>query len=288
MNDNITGILEFSVPKKQNYWRWPAVINFILGGAGSGLYIISSLMSLFGENFTLTIKVELLAPVLIMFGMAVLVIEVGYPQNGYLVIRNIKKSWISREVLFSMFFIIAIAFEILTDSWVLRLTALVVAFLFMVSQGFILYSSRAVSAWNNPVIILFFISSGMVSGCAIALLTGLLGWMRIGNNFLLLVILCVLFNLLIWLYFLKFATKLIDSRLLSKTIKNPFMIFLIVGLGSLLPVFILLASIKTTSSELFSINVFTAAFSILLGIIIQKATLLHSIGFIRNIQMRLT
>ncbi|MCK4605171.1 MAG: polysulfide reductase NrfD, partial [Deltaproteobacteria bacterium] len=160
-------------PMKQRVWHWPAVANFFLGGMAGGLYLIQSVLTHFvdmAKGNSLFVKFTLVASALILLGLLLVGLESGRPMRGLYVFREPRRSWMSREAWAAVVFVPAAILNCIIPNPVVLSLAIFAAFFFMVSQGLIVYSARGVTAWNVPIIPLFFISSGLATGSGLFLL----------------------------------------------------------------------------------------------------------------------
>ena len=151
----------FIQPQRQQVWFTPPVVNFACGGAGAGLYFWS-LATPGGGGFVALIRCASVA--LVAFGLAVLALEAGHPLRARFLLGNLRSSWMSRESLAAAVFVPAG----LASAWWPRPPVVGVAALaalaFVVSQGFIVFRSRAIPAWNCAAIPPLFLASSLASG----------------------------------------------------------------------------------------------------------------------------
>lgn len=159
--------------KKQNHWQWQAVLNFFLGGTGAGLYIIgffSPINTAWEESIISASHIRIISPALVLAGMLAVATEAGRPSRGMLLFANISRSWMSREIMFALIFIVFSFLGFLIKSSLLSFATAVAAALFVISQAMILYCSSAVPSWNQRILPLFFISSALLNGFGLFLL----------------------------------------------------------------------------------------------------------------------
>ncbi len=258
----------------QQTWGWPVVANFVLGGAGAGIYLVSFVKEVMqGEYFALSkhFSTNLLGPVLAVLGFIALAIEAGHPLKGIHLFRGVQCSWLSRETTFWIIFVFFAVLDWFAPGPFFRIVSVLAALALMVSQGFILYQLRAIPAWNVPVILLFFISSGFVSGCGLLLLTGGLIRPLFSINFMLLVAIPLIANLVVWSVYLHRCR----ITAIEKDDKEPYRRFVfstISLLGHIIPLvllFVLAIWGHKGSDWLFYAESLTGLL-ILLGVIYQK------------------
>jgi DMSO reductase anchor subunit len=158
--------------RQQRIWRLPAVINFTLGSTGAGYYLLATLEAvLAGEGAVVgrgTID-GVIAAACILAGFFALTFEAGNPLKSYLTILNVRHSWMSRELLFALLFFGLVGLNAMVPHPLIRGGAALMAFLFIVSQAFIVYKSRAVLTWNAWPILPIFVFSGGASGYGLLL-----------------------------------------------------------------------------------------------------------------------
>lgn len=192
-------------PSSQRAWGWPVVANFILGGAGAGTYLVSFIKGIMqGEYFGLSkhFSASILGPVLAVLGFIALALEAGQPLKSIHLVRGTQYSWLSRETVFWGIFVFFAVLDWFIPGPFVRIASVLAAFTLMMSQGFILFQMRAIIAWNIPVVPVFFISSGFVSGFGVLLLTGGPGGSLFSMNFVFLIAITMIANLLVWFLYL--------------------------------------------------------------------------------------
>jgi formate-dependent nitrite reductase membrane component NrfD len=201
----------------------------------------------------------------------------------------LQSAWISRETLAFAFFVPAVVFDQLLPHPVFKTWAALSALAFMIIQGFIVSSSRAVPTWNVSIMPLFFLSSGLVSGSGIVLLLAASGRLSIGGNFVLISLIFTIINLLIWIFYLRWSIAA-DFQSETEALRRPFMIFIVIILGHAFPILILLLfqirlfiGIGQTIPGTFAM---TSGLAIITGITAQKAGIVLLSGYIRKIVLK--
>ena len=149
--------------KKERVWRWPAVANFLLGGTGAGFYLLSSVHQLWQAG-SHPGAAGIVSPLLVSLGFLSLTLEAGRPLRGVYLLSNLRNSWMSIEVLSGGLFVFSALADRLLPGFILHAVAACAAMGLIVSHGFIFYRSRAMTAWNLPVMPLIFFSSALVLG----------------------------------------------------------------------------------------------------------------------------
>lgn len=147
---------------------------FVLGGLGSGLYILSLYI-----NNVLGAFIGWVIIVVLKGGLHV--VELGKPERAWRVITNLQTSWISRGTLFVGGFGLFGFLQWIpglfpwlpwgSDSVTLKTIAGILAFLVMVYPGFTLSYVRAISLWNSALTPIMFISYAFFAGFGLSLLT---------------------------------------------------------------------------------------------------------------------
>ena len=289
MNDKPLTVTKLLSAKKQTEWRWQATANFILGGAGAGFYALSVITLLQEKGTTLNtlpVPFGLLGPVLTVVGLAVLGTEAGRPLRGRYLVHRLQSAWISREVLVSGIFILSAVLDALYPHLFLKLSAALGAFSFMLSQGFIIYSSRALPAWNAPVMPIFFLTSGFSSGAGVTLLLAALVGLSLSDLQVFISLNFVILNLSVWILYLRSAVP-VDFRSVTAALRLPRVVFFVVGLGHLLPVLLLLLILASRFWEMDGIlpiiMYFGSGAAIILGVTLQKYLILFKAGYTREI-----
>jgi len=161
--------MEMLPAQRQVLWGWPAVINFALGGLGAGWYVIAVLAAGFERSPAVT-AASWAAPVLVLAGFAAVAAEAGRPLRGPRVLMRLRTSWMSRELLLGIAFVLLVAADLAFPLRLHRAQAIVAAVLLALAQGFIVRRARGVTAWDVPLMPLLFLLSALVSGAGAYLL----------------------------------------------------------------------------------------------------------------------
>ena len=292
MTSDSNTFVELSPPVNQREWGWPAIVNFTLGSAGAGYHTVGFLMTLLVNGApaqTDAIFLEWVGPLMVTVGLMVLPLESGRPSRSFYLLRHLRHSWISRELLFYVVFLVAALGDLVSPSPVMRLLSVVGALGLLISHGFIVYDSKAVTAWNRPVVHLVFICAGITSGTAIGLLLSPV-YSQLFSLTGRLAVLCVAANAGVWLLYL-FFSKRDDTAFRSATrlLHRSVSLGAILGVGHIMPVVIILALLSVGpgffSVRLANVLAILSAFLILFGTMLQKVALLRkasgkrSLGF---------
>lgn len=161
--------MEMLPAQRQLLWGWPAVINFALGGLGAGWYVVALLAAGF-ERSPGVIAASWTAPVLVLAGFAAVAGEAGRPLRGPRVLMRLRTSWMSRELLIGIAFVLLVAADLGFPLRLYRAPAMVAAVLLALAQGFIVRRARGVTAWDVPIMPLLFLLSALLSGAGAYLL----------------------------------------------------------------------------------------------------------------------
>ncbi len=161
--------MEMLPAQRQVLWGWPAVLNFALGGLGAGWYVVAVLAAGFERSLAVT-AASWAAPVLVLVGFAAVAAEAGRPLRGPRVLMRLRTSWMSRELLIGIAFVLLVAADLAFPLRLHRAQASVAAVLLALAQGFIVRRARGVTAWDVPLMPLLFLLSALVSGAGAYLL----------------------------------------------------------------------------------------------------------------------
>lgn len=161
--------MEMMPARRQELWGWPAVVNFALGGLGAGWYVVAVLGAGFERSPGVT-AASWAAPALVLAGFAAVAAEAGRPLRGPRVLTRLRTSWMSRELLAGIAFVLLVAADLAFPLRLYRAPAVVAAVLLALAQGFIVRRARGVEAWDVPLMPLLFLLSALVSGAGAYLL----------------------------------------------------------------------------------------------------------------------
>lgn len=187
--------------RPQTLWGWPAVVNFVLGGLGSGLYLVAAVTAGFGRT-PAVLTAAWLGPLLVLAGFGAVALEAGRPHRGARVLARVTTSWMSRECALGLGFAALAALEFLAPGSLARMAAAALAALFAVAQGFIPRRARAVSAWDVPVLPALFAVSALTSGLGLHALVAAIAGDGAGPALLAAVAAAAVLVGLVWLAYL--------------------------------------------------------------------------------------
>ena len=173
----------------QTCWDWRAAGNFMFGGTGSALILMIAIASYPDAP---SLPLGLIALAFIGLGLFLVWLEIGRPWRFMHTYFHPQTSWMTREasvafLLFPVAFV-GIVFKI---SVMVTLAGLL-GFLFLYCQGRILLASKGIPSWREPTILPLIISTGLVEGTGLLLLSLLIldsiqGW----TLYLLLILLAI-------------------------------------------------------------------------------------------------
>lgn len=269
--------------QKQTVWGWPAVANFSLGGMGTGLYLSGVLLlALRGGDLPAAGMFKLGGPALAGLGLLALTSEAGRPLRGLNLLRHLGRSWMSREALAAAIFIPAAVLEYFLPHPVLFVIAMAACCVLMVSQGFIVYRSRGVTAWNSGIIPFLYVTSGLVSGFGLTALLIAAGLVTSGPGLTLWGLVCAAGNLALWLLYLRLPGT--DFRDATRALRTPYWLGLTLGAGHLLPILLLIGAPAVDGIGAALLMALTGG-TLILGGVLQKVGIILGAGYLHPIQL---
>jgi DMSO reductase anchor subunit len=277
-------------PRKQQAWRWPAVINFVLGGTGAGFYLLSFLATSLmagGVHAIDTFRFSLLSPILVCAGLAAVALEAGHPVRSPNLFRHIPSSWLSIEVLAATVFLTAMAADWISPKLGFKTVAAIASMSLIVSHGFVVYRCRAVAAWNMSLTPLVFVTSSFHSASGLLLLvtSSMSAW---GTILLIIAMGCGAVNLAIWFLYLWWSKDSV-FRHATRTVRRLGSVTAIVGLGHLLPMLVLALLVLEVglpnSANFRSAAIILSGFAMLFGGATQKVGVIRWAGYLRGISL---
>ncbi len=282
---------ELLEPKRQRAWGLPAVAYFILGGTGAGLYLFFSACGLL-ESVNVSgarkMTAEVLSPVLVCLGFLALTIEAGRPMRAIYMLRNIRRSWVSVEVLAGAIFTLCAVTECFVPGTMFRIATAGSALMFAISQGFVINRSRAIPAWSAPVIPALFVFSGLTMGGGLLLTADAVTHGGMEDSGLIILLVCLTVVMVLWCIYLMGSG---DEKFSKATafLRRPLTLFLVIGMGLLFPMVVLAALVIAGPSG--GIGGFRLALlaagglSVLAGGASQKAGIILGASFFREVTM---
>jgi anaerobic dimethyl sulfoxide reductase subunit C (anchor subunit) len=246
--------MEHIRPVKYRVWGWPAVANFVIGGMASGFYLLCFLDILLRGGIAFSdpeaIKFTLLSPLLIVLGALFMTFEAGRPLRGGYILGNLKSSWMSREVLSGTAFVLLASTNWLFPHPVLYVLSVGAVLIYLISQGYIVYRARAVTAWNVPLAPILFLTSGVVAGCGLLLIVIAMSGLIISIQIVVAGIVCLILNLFVYGFYALFPRRDHAFREATAILRNPVYLIVVLGVGHLVPgIFIILILSLTGLNE---------------------------------------
>lgn len=173
----------------QTCWDWRAAANFMFGGTGGALILMIAIAS-FPNTPPLPLGLTALA--FIGLGLFIVWLEIGKPWRFLHVYFHPQTSWMTREATVAI-----LLFPIAFVGIVFKIPAMItlagfLGLLFLYCQARILLASKGIPSWREPTILPLIISTGLVEGTSLLLLSLLIfdsiqGW----TLYLLLVLLAI-------------------------------------------------------------------------------------------------
>jgi phenylacetyl-CoA:acceptor oxidoreductase subunit 2 len=155
------GISDLVSPRQQRNWDWRAAANFIAGGAGGGLLLFNSLVSVDPGVIRAAL---LLGLMLIGGGLTCVWFEIGRPWRALNVYRHFATSWMTREAVAALILFPLGALALMSLQPGLILVTGILGLLFLYSQARILAANKGIPTWRHPRSIALMIATGLVEG----------------------------------------------------------------------------------------------------------------------------
>lgn len=149
----------------QGFWDWRAAMNWMFGGMGSGLLILTAVFTLM-NLIPLTVSRDLIICSLgsISIGLFFVFLKIGRKLRFWRAILRPQSSWMTRELyVASLMFPFSIYAAIETNTLNLVLTGLLGS-TFLFCQAMILYKARGIPAWRTPDIPWMIFFGGLLEG----------------------------------------------------------------------------------------------------------------------------
>lgn len=249
--------MELIASQKQRVWKLPAVVNFTMGGIGTGFYLLALLVVLPANGEWLQaflagqadwFSIAFIAAIFKLVGVGcagigfiALTTEAGQPQRGINLFRHLRRSWMSRETLAFFLFAAFAGLDWLFPFVALRALAAAAALFLMIAQGFILYRARGVITWNTPRVIFYFVTCGFMTGAGLMLIVfnGVNFFTPLSSAFSFAAIgfAAALFNLALWFIYLRSSDAAFQKAVAE--LRTQKALLQIVGIGHVLPALLL-------------------------------------------------
>ena len=147
--------------RQQRHWDARAALNFMLGGAGSGLIVFAAIVELDAP------WAVALALMLIAGGLGAVWLEIGRKLRALHVLFNPFTSWMTREA-----FVAVLLFPLGLGSIFVPQAlpaAAVAALAFLYCQARILRAAKGIPAWRAPEVVPLVVATGLAEGAGLAL-----------------------------------------------------------------------------------------------------------------------
>lgn len=151
-------------PPLQTYWDWRAAGNFIAGGTGTGLLLVSAAAALLGVGGSLPAWLALLS---VAAGLSLVWLEIGRPLRFLHVWFNPHTSWMTREAMLAPPLFAAGIPALIFDWPPLLGVAALIGMAFLYCQGRILYAAKGVPSWRSPRTVGLIVTTGLCEGVAL-------------------------------------------------------------------------------------------------------------------------
>lgn len=148
-------------PWHQQHWDWKAAGNFICGGAGTGLFLFAAIASLRDVSSFL---LAWLALGLVALGLFLVLLKIGRPMRFVFVLRQPRRSWMTREAWIAVGFFPLGAIAAWLESPVLMIGAAMLGLAFLFSQAMILREAKGIPAWREPFVVPLILATGLAEG----------------------------------------------------------------------------------------------------------------------------
>lgn len=158
-------------PWLQAHWDWHVALNFLTGGAGSGLLVVAAAGALTGSPLGMP---ALIAVLLAGAGLAQVSLHLGRPLRSLRVLRQRHTSWMTREALIAGPMLLLGLVAAWFDAWPAGLLAALPAAAFLYCQAKMFEASKGIPVWRHPRIVPLIVTTGLVEGCGLYLIVLLL------------------------------------------------------------------------------------------------------------------
>lgn len=160
--------------KLQTRWDYRAAMNFILGGLGSGLAIVTAIAwAFFGLAPAMAGALFVVAGIVMAVGLTFVFFKIGRKARFLYALKRPKTSWMSREIYAVGVFYALVAANALRPHPVFPPLVGAAAFAFLYCQARILFASKGIPAWRAPPMPKMIVASGLFEGLGV--LAALLG-----------------------------------------------------------------------------------------------------------------
>lgn len=223
-------------------WGRPAVAYFVLSGMAAGFGSLWAFMTvpLSGEHgrYILSPHLKLMSPLMVVIGLLFLVHEAGRPLKGRFSLSNWRSSWMSREILVGSIFFSSSLLDYISPALILRLIVALSGVLFLLSQGLMLYRSKAILEWNRRSMPELFLFSGLAMGFGLYVILIAASSSSIGGRWVVAGFATIALDLVMWLVYL-FPSRGEHLQIASNSLYGAIPSSVTIGIGHLLPLCLL-------------------------------------------------
>jgi hypothetical protein len=156
-----------------------------------------------------------------------------------------------------------------------------------VSQGFIFYHSGAITAWNVTIIPTLFFTSAFVLGGGLFLLVSTLQQSIAQKNTFIITLICLIADIIVWVMYVMRPWDAYFKRA-TALLRRPVSLFLVLGLGYLIPLTIMVVLITAGGPDNASLRLIFIALvglCMITGGVSQKIAIILGANFLRGMVM---
>ena len=151
----------------QTNWDWRAAGNFMFGGTGSALMLMTALAS---WPAVPPIPLGLAALAFVGLGLFLVWLEIGRPWRFLHVFFHPQASWMTREGAVASLLFAVTLIGVAMQSAVAIACAGALGLVFLYCQGRILRASKGIPAWREPAVLPLIVTTGLTEGTAILIM----------------------------------------------------------------------------------------------------------------------
>ncbi len=148
-------------PAHQKHWDWKAAGNFMCGGTGCGLFVFAAAAAVAGAPAWPALAA---GAALMALGLLCVLLKIGRPLRAVNVLRQPQRSWMAREAWVATAFFPLAALALWLQQGAVALGVAVLALIFLVCQGMILFAAKGIPAWREPRVVPLIVATGLAEG----------------------------------------------------------------------------------------------------------------------------
>jgi len=153
-------------PTAQQHWDWKAANNFMCGGMGSGLFVLAVAAAMRNPEI---LPLGWSALAIIAVGLVTLMLKIGKPLRAIYVLRQPRRSWMTREAWIAAFMFPLGALGLWLANSTLLSIAGVLVFAFLLCQGMIMQAAKGIPAWRTAWSMPLILITGLAEGAGLFL-----------------------------------------------------------------------------------------------------------------------